>query len=483
MRANLVSQSTAENLGSLESRRTHTPSDSLLRILNGLFYAFMWLGLLWILLGNLPVRLTIPFGDSELREIDLVVFGFLSLWALRVVLRGRIPSPGMNWPIYSIVLLLLIPVSVGLAVGKPVATVLRDVRIPIYYATMLPMLDVLRNHVDLRRLERFIVVVGLVSMLTSIGLWFVSRFTSSSELLQQRYGIASLNIMGTWLLFLAVASILFTDAGATGRRWTGVLVGLGLIQTYVASDGRSTYVGVCAGLLFLVGAPWLWYRRNRLAAKLRQRWIKWGVVVSGLLLALMTLIGIGMVWSDLDVRDVVKNNMTLRRFYSLVDPTIEENGAQNREDRFLALSYGFELGIRNYGLGLGYGDNPFVDLNQNQIDGLINRNQREGNSGNVVEGLLFYHNSFGWTFARLGLWLAMVYFFLVGAFVVHAWRSAWQTKLVGLRVFLFATLAFVIATLISGFGGPFFFDYFGYNMVFWLIALTVLLHGVSLARE
>ncbi len=453
------------------------------RVLGWLFYAFVWVGLLWQILETLPVRLVIPLGSSELREIDLVVLVFLGVWVVRVILRGRTPGMGMSWPIYGFVFLLLIPVPIGLVVGKPVETVLRDVRVPLYYATLLPMLDVLRNHADLRRLQRFIVIIGLVSMLTGIGLWLVNRFTGSSESLQQRYGIGSLNVMGTWLLFIAVAFILFGDARSSLKRRAGVLVGLGLIQTYVASDTRSLYVGVLGGLLLLLVVPWLWHRRSRLAARLRQRWIRWGIVVCGVLLVLMVFMGLALAWSSLNVRDVIENNMTLRRFYSLVDPTIEQYGAQNRDDRLLAVSYGLELGLNNYGLGLGYGDNSFVNLDSDQIYGLVQRNGIENNPGNIIEGLLFYHNSFGWTFARLGFWLALLYFFLVLAVIVRAWRAAWQTRSADLRVFLFATSAFVICTLISGFGGGGFFDYFGPGMVFWLIALTVLVRGAALAHE
>lgn len=83
-------------------------------------------------------------------------------------------------------------------------------------------------------------------------------------------------------------------------------------------------------------------------------------------------------------------------------------------------SYRFELGLNNYGLGLGYGDNPFISLDEDQIYWLIRRNRMGGNPGNIIEGLLFYHNSFDWTFGRLGFWLATIYFFLVPAFIIHA---------------------------------------------------------------
>jgi len=482
----LSSRSTAENAENLrlfKSHRTHTASDPLRRVLGWLFYAYVWIELLWVWLDSLPVRLVIPLGSSQLRETDLVVFAFLAVWGGRAMLHGHSSRKAIGGSVYGIVFLLLIPVLIGLAVGKPLGTVLRDVRVPLYYATMLPMLVVLRNHTDLHRLQRFIMFIGFVSMLSSIGLWLASRFTSAAESMVQRYGFGSLNVLGTWLLFIAVASVLFGDAGLSRKRWAGVLVVLGLIQTYVVNDVRSTYVGVLGGLLFLACVPWLWSRRSRLPVGLRQRWLKWGIVVSGLLLVLMFSLGLAMAWSGLNVRDIVGNNMTLRRFYSLVDPTIEEYGLSNREDRLVAVSYGLEIGFNNYGLGLGYGDNSFVNLDENQIYGLIQRNRIEGNPGNIIEGLLFFHNSFAWVFGRLGLWLALIYFFLVLVLFVRAWRAAYQAKLTGLRVFTFATLAFVIYTLISGFGGGGFFSYLGPGMAFWLIALAVLIRSTALMSE
>lgn len=483
---NLVSQSTAENMKSIESFRIHTSSYSLLWILNGLFYLFMWLGLLWSSIETLPVRLVIPLGSSELNEADLVVLGFLSFWALRVVLRGRIPSLGMNWQAYSIILLLIIPFFIGLAVAKPVIIALRDVRVPIYYATILPMLDVLRKNTDLQRLKRLIVISGFVSMITSIGLWFISQPNSTSDSSPQRYGISSLNVAGNWLLFLAVASILFGDIKLSSRWRIGVVIILGLIQTYIANDSRSIYAGTFGGLLFLVGTSWFKLRWSLSARGLRQQWFKWKIIAFGTLISLVfltILIGIGLVWSGLDIRDTVSSNMVLRRFYSLVDPTIEGYGSQNRSDRLLSVSYGLELGLTNYGLGLGYGDNPFVNLDADQIYWLIQRNRIVGNPGNIVEGLLFFHNSFGWAFARLGFWLSIGYFFLVLVFIVRAWNAAWKTRESSLRVMLFGTLAFVVYTLLFGFGGGGFFNYFGPGMILWLIALSVLVRGVALVHE
>ena len=481
--ATTSSREMAAELPSSSAYRIRAASDPLHRLLRWLFYALFCLGLIWLLVDTWSVRLVIKFGSSQLREIDFVVLAFLGVWAVRVVLRGQVLRAGMNWPLFGLLFLLLMPVSIGLAVGKPVTTVLRDVRVPIYYATILPMLAVLCTYGDLRRLQRFVVIVGLLSMGTSIGSWLVGRFTSAAQSEIQRNGIASLNAIGVWLLFIAVASLFIGDFRPPVKRWAGVVLGLGLIQTYVANDIRSSYVGVTAGLLFFVVAPWLWHQRSRSAAVLRKRSLRWGIIVCGLLLALTSLIGLSIAWSGLEIRDIIANNMTLRRFYSLIDPTIETLGSQNREDRLLAVSYGLELGLSNYGLSFGYGDNSFVNLDSDQIFGLIRRNRLEDNPGNVVEGLLFFHNAYGWAFGRLGFWVAVLYFLIVLAIIVRAWRAAWKTRLVELRVFLFATLAFAIYILVSGFGGGGFFDYFGPGMIFWLIALAVLLRGTALAKE
>src|SRR5215510_6263296 len=187
-------------------------------------------------------------------------------------------------------------------------------------------------------------------------------------------------------------------------------------------------------------------------------------------------------------RSILLSDLRLRRLYSLVDPTLGGTvlvgaGGTNRDDRLLGFTYGLELGSRNAGFGLGYGDNPFVDLDPQLTAILIQRNRLEGNPGNTIENMLFTHNSYGWAFGRLGLWFAIGYFAVIGVVCRRAWKAMLDAHSLTLRVVLLGTSAFVIYTLIAGFGGGGFFDYTGQGLITWLVAVTVLIRATQLVRS
>jgi hypothetical protein len=184
---------------------------------------------------------------------------------------------------------------------------------------------------------------------------------------------------------------------------------------------------------------------------------------------------------------LVLQDTRFRRLYSLIDPTeggvVDVTGGSNRDDRLLGASYGFNLGARNLGFGLGYGDNDFVDLDDTVIANLISRNSLAGNPGNVVENLLLFHNSYGWAFGRLGVWLACGFFTCVGLLLFQAWKATLTTPSIPLRILLLGTSSSVVSLLVLGFGGGAFFDYTGRGLVTWLVCLAVLIRGTELARE
>jgi len=155
----------------------------------------------------------------------------------------------------------------------------------------------------------------------------------------------------------------------------------------------------------------------------------------------------------------------------------------NVGNRLLGVSYGFDLGVRNNGLGLGYGDNDFVDLDEVTINSLIAANNLAGNPGNTVENLLFTHNSYGWAMGRLGIWLALAYFALILRISFKAWKAMLKTSSVYFRAILFGTLAFVVYILLLGFGGGAFFDYTGQGLILWLVCIAVLIQATKLARR
>jgi hypothetical protein len=284
-------------------------------------------------------------------------------------------------------------------------------------------------------------------------------------------------------MFISLSLLIFNVGTSRLRALAKAYVLLALILVFFAHDSRSLYGGVIGGLAFIAGTAFFFGRRVRINAPIRL------VAAFFILLVVMggTLLVLAPRWPA-SITSVVLEDMRLRRAYSLIDPTlggtlVVGTEGTNRDDRLLGLTYGLELGWRNSGLGLGYGDNDYVDLESDSIAILIARNRLEGQSGNTVENMLFTHNSYGWAFGRLGFWLASAYFFAIGLLWRRGWHAAVRTDSEPLRVILLGTLAFVVHMLLLGFGGGAFFDYTGQGLITWLVCLAVLVRATQLALE
>ena len=172
--------------------------------------------------------------------------------------------------------------------------------------------------------------------------------------------------------------------------------------------------------------------------------------------------------------EISKSNNVVRRLYSLYNPKVDEMGFANREDRMLAVSYAYDLATVNYGLGYGYGDNTFVKLDDEETRRIITGNEIADNPGNLIEGLLLFHNSYAWSLARLGLWLSIIFFIAILKLILRAHKVIYENENQFDRLVLSGSVAFAIYTLVSGFGGGGFFDYMGTGMVPWLFCLAIL---------
>ena len=447
-------------------------------VMRPLFYALFLASLMFTILAALPVRLFIPLGGSQLRETDILLLAFVALWIAGLCFLPTWPRRPQHKLVWVLVLVLLCPVATGLASGKALAVVLRDFRTPAFFLAILPMLTVIRTYRDLERLMRFMTIVATISLLAGFVLWVKAPPAEGEPF---RVGIASTLPLVVWQLFLCVGLISF-EKKARLRRFAWAYVLLALVFIFVANDIRSMYVGVVGALVFASVAALFGGRQLRVRRRIME--LATGVIfVSGLLGALFLSVDY---WGR-GIQEMVKADLRLRRLYSLVDPTLGGElfvgfGGTNRDDRLLGLTYGFELGARNAGFGLGYGDNPFVDLDPALIDVLVRRNALEGMPGNTVENMLFVHNSYGWAFGRLGLWFALAYFGIVVRLCWRAWKAMLRTDSEPLRIILLGTLANVVYILLLGFGGAAFFDYTGQGLVPWLVCVTVLIRATFLAN-
>jgi hypothetical protein len=444
------------------------------------FYGLFLASSMMTVLGVSPVRLVIPFGSSELRESDLLLLAFVGTWVINLAVQERLTFRRSNLLIYALIVVLLLPAVTGIASGKPVSLVLRDCRTPLFFLALLPMLSVIRTCDDLAALIRFIVVVAVCGLLAGFGLWLSSSIGDEST--PYRFVITSTTAVVVWLAFLCLSFVSLEKRPTRFRQLAWIYLLLALFFIFFANDVRSVYVGVIGALLFM--GMVLCVRGRRLGVRRRIQPLALGVILVGAVLGALFL-SVDQ-WGP-NIKAAVLADMRLRRMYSLIDPSLGGiepvgTGGTNRDDRLLGFRYGFELGRRNSGFGLGYGDNDFVDLDPELTAVLIQRSGIEGNPGNTVENLLFAHNSYGWAFGRLGLWFASAYFALIALVCGRAWKAMLRSPSVFLRVTLLGTLACVVYMLLAGFGGGAFFDYTGQELVTWLVCLAVLMRATLLAR-
>jgi hypothetical protein len=462
--------------------RPRKESGALLRrAMKVVFYTLFTTSMMLTLLWQSPVRLTIQIGASQLRETDLLLTVFLAIWLVEWLVRTQPSARLEHGPVYLLIGVLVIPIVTGLASGKGVGIVLRDCRTTLFYLAILPMLGVLRTYRDLRQFVRFMLLLGVPTLIAGYVHWWVANDTARPE--AYRFGIDTADEILVWLMLLAAGVILIKRNDAGLRRLAWLYIAATLVFVFGANDIRSLYGGVLAAFVFMLSIAVVSGRRFGVRMPMRRLAIT--VTAFAILLSLCTAAAVELIPGT---TSLILKDMRLRRLYSVLDPTLQGtvdvgDHDTNRDDRLLGATYGLKLGWRNYGFGLGYGDNNFVDLDEDRIQRLKQRNFLEGNPGNTVENLLFTHNSFGWAFGRLGLWPALAYFGIVLLLCERGRRAMLRTQSEGLRAMLMGTIATVVYMLVQGFGGGSFFDYTGQSLIPWLACLTFLIRATELARE
>jgi hypothetical protein len=445
------------------------------------FYTLFTTSMMLTLLWQSPVRLTIQIGASQLRETDLLMTVFLAIWLME---RLACIQPSIrleHGPVYLLIGVLSIPIVTGLACGKGAGIVLRDCRTTLFYLGILPMLGVLRTYRDLRHFVRFMLLLGVPTLIAGYVHWWAASDMAKPD--TYRFGIDTADEMLVWLMLLAAGVISVKRHNAGLRRWAWLYIAATLVFVFCANDVRSLYGGVLAAFVFVLYIVVVSGRRFGVRVPMRRLAI--AVSTSAILLGMCTAAAVKFVPGT---TSLILKDMRLRRLYSVLDPTLQGtvdvgDHDTNRDDRLLGATYGLALGRRNYGFGLGFGDNNFVDLDEARIQRLTQRNSLEGNPGNTVENLLFTHNSFGWAFGRLGLWPALAFFGIVLFLCERGRRAMFRTQSEGLRVMLLGSIAAVVYMLVQGFGGGSFFDYTGQGLILWLVCLTCLVRATELAQR
>lgn len=434
---------------------------------------------LLIMLSLLAVPLksvSLPIGEwasSHLRLTDFAVFALFAGATPHLLLaRRRVRVPLSLWGIVAAV---TVPSFIGLTVGKG-AAIFRDLRTPLYYTAAILMVYAFRSYRSIRSFHIVIVVAGLLSVVVSaIEVAHAFRSIGWAAFEGSRRLGTSMATASALMMAALLALLLFSDVRGWQRAGAHLLVIASLVQIFVLNDARSLYLAAAVIFGFLTATA-AFINRNLINP--RRRFTIRLSIIGVCVVIVFTTAGF---WITGIPTESLYRVTLLRRVAGLITPELDVKGAANRSDRILALSYGLNLAMRNGGLGMGYGDNDFVDLQPNVIDQLVIRNQLEGNPGNVVEGLLFFHNAYGWALGRLGLWCSIAYFGFVAALLTKAYRVALRSESAAVRSSLLGAIAFALYTLVVGAGGGGFVDYFGPGMVVWIAVLAFIARMISFA--
>lgn len=415
--------------------------------------------------------LNVQIRQSQVRPLDMAVVSLIGVWTL-LRLLGRVgQSPRLVW---ILGVLLTLPVLTAVAAGKSFFLIARDVRTPMFHIVIAALGAAVRRERDVRRLWGYIGSVAGLGFVLSATAWFVALRSGAFEAAEgyRRYGVASLNAASALFLAFCVAMTLFGTAAMRYRLASSLVAALLLVQMCVFNDSRSQYVATAVLIAFLIGASAMMPQRRVLLK--RRMFVRLGIMLGAVaIVAIAVLIGLG-------VPMIGRDNYAVKRIRGLVDPAVDPGSSTNRQDRLNALTYGWHLGTKKSGFGLGYGDNPFTELPQHEADELLMRNNFQNKPGNAVEGLLLFHNAYAWALGRLGLWVAIGYFIVIALILVRGYKAAQHTG--GLcQISVLAAIAFAMFCLAQGFGGGVFFDYFGPGVIPWSLALAIVAQAPSYA--
>lgn len=395
-------------------------------------------------------NIKLPVASSNIHLLDVFMVMALVAWIVRWALQlNSIHFSAQAVALLAIIMaVLVIPLAVGVAQGHQFTSILRDMRVPIYYAILILVVgSSLRTRDDIPALLIGMVVITVPAVVYFYVAWALGIRTTegaASVVLNTgryfRYGLITSweFILLSWLS--CVAFLVSGKVRSDRRVWLLLYILVTLLPLLVLLV-RALYLGMLGGALVIMGLSH-WIRQPQ-----RVLYFVLGAIMFGItLLAVDAASGSGLL------------SAVTERAASIVDPSASTSGsAANRETRLQAARF-IARSTTNPFIGAGYGDRGLFSF-----------------SRSVELQALFRHSSYSWLFYRVGLVQGL---FLLGIFLVIAARAArriWPEENGPVRAAALAFLAAFVANLLVGFGNNTVFDFFGPFLIQPVTALIVLL--------
>ncbi len=392
----------------------------------------------------------LPVASSNIHLLDVFMVMALGAWIVRWALQLNTIHFSMRTValLATIMAVLLIPLGVGLTQGHQVTSILRDMRVPIYYAILILVVgSSLRTREDIPALLIGMVVITVPAVIYFYIAWILGIRTTegaaSVVLNTGRYYRYGLITSWEYMLFSWLSCIAFLVSGkvrADRRLWLLLYIGVTLVPLLVLLV-RALYLGMLGGAVIILALS-RWIRQPQRVLY----FVLGGLILGIMLLAVDAASGSGLL------------NAVTERAASIVDPAASTSGsAANRETRLQAARF-IARSTTNPFIGAGYGDRGLFSF-----------------SRSIELQALFRHSSYSWLFYRVGLVQGL---FLLGIFLLIAARAAlriWPQPDGRVRAAALAFLAVFVANLLVGFGNNTVFDFFGAFLVQPVTALIVLL--------
>ncbi len=392
----------------------------------------------------------LPVESSNIHLLDVIMVMALGAWVMRWALQlNTIRFSARSVVLLAIIMaILLIPLMVGVTQRHQFTSILRDMRVPIYYAILILVVgSSLRTRDDIPALLIGMVVITIPAVIYFYVSWAFGIRTiegAASVVLNTgryyRYGLITSweYILFAWLS--CVALLVSGNVRSDRRVWLFIYIIMTLVPLVMLLV-RSLYLGMLGGAMIILGLSH-WIRQPQ-----RLLYLVFGVLVFGtVLLAVDAASGSGLL------------SAVTERATSIVDPAASTSGsAANRETRLQAARF-IARSTTNPFIGAGYGDRGLFSF-----------------SRSIELQALFRHSSYSWLFYRIGLVQGL---FLLGVFLyiaAQAARRIWPEKDGLVRAASMGFLAAFIANLLVGFGNNTVFDFSGAYLVQPVTALIVLL--------
>jgi len=334
----------------------------------------------------------LPIGGSNIRFLDILVVMFLIAWIIRLITKkDSIPfkSP-VNTFLYIIIGILFAFLIIGILKGRNAITVLRDARAIPYYLSAFAIACIIQNHEQLKKIVRILIILSLIGLfyyylMRILNISFesgLSTLTLTTMRYTRAYGFYS-----TWpyfaLSFFMLISFLMLNKFKPLQSLTLWCLAIAFLSALLLTLLRMYFLGAVSGcsILFFL----LWYEGRRT------------FILKSLIILSVVIIIFICLYLYIPENKLIHHPM-VERYLSIFTPSVSTKGAMvTRQDRFNAILYFTRSERNSIFIGEGFGD-------------VVRDHSRRH---------LLWHSSLGWAFYRLGIIPSIVFYLVMGGFLIR----------------------------------------------------------------